>query len=118
MKGSEGMDNQYNEEAKVDNEAPKTESDYVYKTVIKNKQNRRTWSVVSLGLAVVSVLSFSLSWFSLIFGVLSVGAAIVSRKNLGYFDKLSLAGIIVGIFGVVFSVAGIIFESILSGILL
>lgn len=112
------MDNQYNEEAKVKDESAESEGEYVYKTVIKNKQNRRTWSVVSLALAIISVLSFSLSWLSLIFGALSVGAAAISRKNLGYFDKISLAGIIVGIFGVVFSLAGIIFGSIISGLLI
>ena len=112
------MDNKFNEKAKVNNESSESEGEFVYKTVIKNKQNRRTWSVVSLALAVISVLSLYVSWLSLIFGILSVGAGAISRKNLGYFDKLSLTGIIIGIFGVVFSLAGLIFGSILSGLML
>ena len=110
------MNNQYNEEAKVNNDSAESESEYVYKTVIKNKENRRTWSVASLILAVLSVLSVFVSWLSLIFGGLSVGAAVVSRKNLGYFDKISLAGIIIGIFGIVFAVVGIIFSNLISAL--
>lgn len=111
------MNDQYNEEAKVNNESEKSESEYVYKSVIKNKENRRTWSVVSLVLAVLSVLSLLLPPLSLILGILSVGAGAFSKKNLGYFDKISIAGIIIGIFGCVFAVAGMLFGSILAGLL-
>ena len=81
---SERMNNQYNEEAKVNSDTPESEDEYVYKTVIKNKENRRTWSVASLVLAVLSVLSLLVSWLSLTFGLLAVGAGLISRKNLGY----------------------------------
>lgn len=108
------MNNQYNDEAKVNNEKENSEGEYVYKSVIKNKENRRTWSVTSLALAVLSVLSLFVPALSLVFGLLSVGAGALSRKNLGYFDRISLAGIIVGIFGCVFAVAGILFGSIIA----
>lgn len=111
------MNNQYNEEAKVNNDSAESEGEYVYKSVIKNKENRRTWSVISLALAVLSVLSLFVSWLSLAFGLLSVGAGVISRKNLGYFDKISLAGIIIGIFGCVFALAGIIFGGVISALL-
>lgn len=110
------MNNQYNEEDKVNNASAESEGEYVYKSVIKNKENRRTWSVASLAFAVLSVLSLFVSWLSLVFGLLSVGAGAVSRKNLGYFDKLSLAGIIIGIFGCVFAIVGMIFGGIISSI--
>lgn len=108
------MNNQYNEEAKVNNDSTESEGKYVYKSVIKNKENRRTWSVASLVLAVLSVLSLFVSWLGLTLGLLSACAGVVSRKNLGYFDKLSLAGIIIGIFSCVFAVAGIIFGELIS----
>lgn len=111
------MKDQYNEEARVEREEPQGEDEYAYKTVIKNKQNRRTWSVASLALAVLSILLLYFPIVSLIIGALSVGAGALSRKNLGYFDKLTLAGIIVGIFGIVFSVAGLIFGGIIAGAL-
>ena len=95
----------------------KNESDYAFKSVIKKDMtNRRTISVVSLILAVLSVLFFRIPWVGLILAILSVGGAGWSRKNLGYFDKISLAAIIVGIFGVVFALCGIIFAEILSAI--
>ena len=111
------MNNQYNEETKVENGSGDSEGEYVYKTVIKSKENRRTLSVASLGLSILSILTVMVSWLSLIFGLLSVGAGIISRKNLGYFDKLTLAGIIIGIFGFVFSIVGIIFGGFISAIL-
>ena len=110
------MQDQYNEQARVEAEDTQDENKYAYKTVIKNKQNRRTWSVASLALAVLSVLLLSFPVFGLIFGVLSVGAGIMSRRNLGYFDKLTLAGVIIGIFGIVFSLAGLFFGSILASL--
>ena len=109
------MNEQFNDESKVNEKA--TEGEYAYKTVLKTKQNRRTWSVASLSLAVLSLAFLYFSWVGLIFGVLAVGAAILSRLNLGYFDKISLAGIIVGIFGLVFSVAGILFASLIFSII-
>jgi predicted exporter len=108
------MNNQYNEEAKVNNDSSESEGEYVYKTVIKNKENRRTWSVVSLALAVLSLLSLFVSWLSLTFGVLAVGAGVFSGKNLGYFDKISISGIIVGIFGCVFAIAIMLFGEVFS----
>ena len=108
------MNNQYNDETKVKNESSESESEYIYKAVIKNKENRRSWSVVSLALAVLSVLSLFVSWLSLTFGLLSVGAGMISRKNLGYFDKISLSGIIVGIFGCVFAIGLMIFGEVFS----
>lgn len=110
------MNEQFNENSKTDENATGGESEYAYKTVLKTKQNRRTWSVASVILAVLSIAFVYFSWVSLIFGVLAVGSAVISRANLGYFDKLSLAGIFVGIFGIVFSIAGIAFGGLLSSI--
>ena len=107
------MQNQFDEQEKQ--AANEQGDDYAYKSVIKKDlKNRRTVSVISLVLAILSVLFFRLPWVGLVFGVLSVGGAAFSRKNLGYFDKLSLAAIIVGIFGVVFALCGIIFADILA----
>ena len=44
-------------------------------------------------------------------GVLSIIFAIISRRTLGYFDGLSIAAIIVSIFGIAFS-ALIIYTSL------
>lgn len=107
-----------NENLKEQQMASDGESEYAYKTVIKDsskdKRNRRTWSVVSFALAILSVLLFYFSWVGLIFGIASIGFAVWSRCNIGYFDKLSLVGLIAGIFGVVFAVSGLFFGDIFT----
>ncbi len=91
-------------------------TEYAYKNVIRDKHQRRTWSVASLILAVLSLIFLFWPWVSLVLGILSVGAAAISRKNLGYFDKISLASMIIAIFGVVFAIVGIAFADLLAGI--
>lgn len=111
------MSDRYTEEPKVEAEATEGEEGYVYKKVLPNKQNRRTWSLASLVLAILSLLLVYFSWISLILGIGAVACALISRKNLGYFDKMTLAGIIIAIFGLVFAVAGLIFIELLLGLL-
>ena len=110
------MQDKYSETVEKENVDGQEETEYVYKNVIKkDKSNRRTWSVVSLIFAVLSIAFVYFSWVGLIFGLIAAGCAAMSRVNLGYFDKLSLAGILVGIFGIVFSIAGMIFGQLISG---
>ena len=107
------MQNQFDEQSMQDDNQ-QNDGEYAFKSVIKkDMKNRRDFSVISLILAVLSVILFRVPWLSLILGLLSVGTAAFSRKNLGYFDKLSLAAIIIGIFGIVFSLCGILFADIL-----
>jgi hypothetical protein len=114
-KGEKTMQEQFNEQG--ENENLQNESDYAYKNVIKkDKKNRRTWSLVSIVFALASVFTLYFPWLSLIFGAVAVGSGVISRHNLGYFDKITLSGIIVGIFGIVFSFFGLIFAQILPRI--
>lgn len=108
-KGRLDMSTEFNENNKTPSDENGGESGYVYKKVIKNKEQRRTWSVGALALSILSVSLSFLPWLGLVLGLASVGAGVISRKNLGYFDKLSLAALIVAIFGVVFSITGIAF---------
>ena len=73
------------------------------------------WSVVSLLSAVISVILCTVYFVALPLAVLSVLAALVSRRNLGYFDKMSLFGIVIGIFGFVFGAFSMVLD--LTGIL-
>ena len=62
----------------------------------------RFLSVASLVLGIISVaLSFT-GWWVLIIGALAILVSLASRKNLKYFDGMSIAGLILGIFGLVF----------------
>lgn len=111
------MNREYDEQSAGAPESGENAQEYAYKNVIKDKQHRRTWSVISLALSILSVLLTYFSWVGLVLALASLGCAIVSRKNLGYFDKLSLASIIVAIFGIMFAVTGLIFGDFIFGFL-
>ena len=111
------MNREYDEQTTSCQEPEGDEQKYAYKNVIRDKQHRRTWSVISLALSILSVLLTYFSWVGLVLALASVVCAIVSRKNLGYFDKLSLGSIIVSIFGIMFAVTGLVFGDIIFGFL-
>lgn len=75
----------------------------VYKTVVADAKKTRAWAVASLVLGIVSVLCCCISWFGIVAGALSMLFTVISRKSLGYFDSLSVAGMIIAIFGIIFS---------------
>ena len=50
----------------------------------------------------------------IIFGVLSVAFAFISRRNLGYFDGMSIAGLVLGIIGFILGVVVIIASSMVD----
>lgn len=62
------------------------------------------WSVASLVLGILSLLLCPFYYVSLVLAALAVGCTVVSRKNLGFFDKLAVLGIILGIMGFVFGI--------------
>ena len=65
----------------------------------------RIFSVVSLVTGIVSVLICCCGgWVGL-----SIVFSVVSRRHLGYFDGLSIAGLVLGICGTVFGVATVAF---------
>ena len=45
-------------------------------------------------------------------GLGAIAFSLYSKRCLGYFDGLSLAGLMIGIFGVVFSVAALLLKNI------
>ena len=95
-----------NEENKNTNESQ--EKEYAFKAVIGGNKNSRIWSVVSLVVGIISVIFSYFSWFALVCGLVAVALAVFSRITLGYFEGISIAGLIVGIFGLVFGAAGIV----------
>ena len=107
------MANEYNEES-VKNETENQQPDYAYMNVMRGKENSRALSVASLLLAVVSLIC---SFLVPVLGIICGGGAIVtgaiSRKNIGYFDKLTLFGLFAAIFSVLFSITVIIIKNLL-----
>lgn len=109
------MQNQF-DESKINETQSEGSENFAFKNVVSNKKIRRTWSVISLICAILSVGFFWLSWLGLVFGALSVSFALLSRRELSYFDSISVSSIIIGIFGIVFAIVGIIFGGFLSGL--
>ena len=75
---------------------------------------RRGWSVISFFAGILSVLLCPIYIAGFVFAVLSVVGALVSRKRLGFFDTLALAGLLIGIVGTVFCAFSLVVD--LTGI--
>ena len=115
------MSKDFDKEANTTREENSGDQNYAFKNVLKKNPNKRTWSVVSIVLAGLSILLLPIPILpvaSIVLALLAIGAAVLSRVNLGYFDKLSLAGLIISIFGSVFSLAGIIFFDMIINLIL
>ncbi len=85
-----------------------------FQNVNSGRTRSRAWSVTALVLGIFSILCCCSYLVAGICGVLAIVAAIVSRKNLGYFDGLSVAGLITAIFGLVFVVTGIVVDTLFA----
>ena len=70
------------------------------------------FSLLSLIFALLSVFLFVFYIPSIIFSIASLSLAIIARRRLGYFDRLSLVGFTVAIFGFVFAVGAGILDSL------
>lgn len=82
--------------------------------VVENKQKTRLWSVIAFVVSILSVVLCFVPWLGITFGVASIILCLVSRINLGYFDRFGIASLFIGIFGLVFSVGAIIMEYIIT----
>ncbi|MBR2650270.1 MAG: DUF4190 domain-containing protein [Clostridia bacterium] len=85
-----------------------------YELFDEDKPKSKIWSVISLVLGMISVALSPLGWVSLILGVAAIAFAIVSRVSLKYFDGMAVAGLILGIFGIVFGIAVIMIEYLIG----
>ena len=79
--------------------------DYAYKTVMRGGRPKTMgWSLASLILGIASVSSGLFGWSGVIFGILAIVFSLLAKRNLGYFDGMAVAGIVLGIFGLVFAI--------------
>ena len=99
---------------KKENEASEA-NEPIYKTVMDMKGRSRAWSVAALAVAIISVVCCCFGGLaSIVLGVVAIVFAMLSRLNIGYFDNLSIAALIVAIFGIVFGIATIIMVNALE----
>ncbi len=92
------------------NEQPEMNGQPAYQAYMEVKSKSRGFAVASLVLGILSVVCCCFLYVTLAMAILSIIFAIVSRRKMGYFDPLALAGLILGIIGAVFGVANIAFE--------
>ena len=78
------------------------------------KPKSAVWSVISLVLGVLSVVWGLFGWHGMIFGILAIIMAVISRARLGYFDTFTVAGMILGIFGAVFGISRLLFYLVIE----
>ena len=82
------------------------ENEYFYnQTGRAPKPKTLGWSVASMVVGILSVVCCCLGYTGIIFGIGAVILSIVARKSLGYFEGMSIAGLVLGIFGLVFGAA-------------
>ena len=89
---------------------PAVEEVEYYELPDSPEARRRGWSVISFFAGILSVLLCPIYVLGFAFAVLSVVGAIVSRRKLGYFDTLALAGMLIGIVGSVFCIFSLVVD--------
>ena len=97
------MNEDWNNQYQQDNN---NEQEYAFQTLTRNGRPKTLgWSVASMVVGIVSVVCCCFGWSGIVLGIGAVLLSIVSRKTLGYFDGMSIAGLVLGIFGLVFGIA-------------
>ena len=87
------------EEEAFDIEDEEAEQYYELPPAIKSRS--RIWSVTSFALGVLSLALCVFYYVSLVFAIGSLISSLISRKNLGFFERYAIIGLILGIMGCV-----------------
>ena len=105
----EGTDTKYEEDPRTEKE-PESEEYYELPPAIRSRS--LIWAVISFSLGILSLLLCKFYYVSIAFALVSIGSSLVSRRNLGFFEKFSIMGLILGIMGVVCSIFSCIASAI------
>ncbi len=90
------------------------QEDEVYALPESPKSRSMLWSILSLVSGVLSILVAQVWVLSIILALASIGLAVYARHRLGFFDKISIFGLITAIVGTVFGVFSAIVQ--ISGV--
>ena len=101
----EGTDTKYEEDPRTEKEP---ESEDYYELPLALKSRSMIWSVISLVAGILSILLCPFYYVGFCFAACAVGTSLLSRHNLGFFDKLSVFGLILGIMGFVCDIFSLI----------
>ncbi len=72
------------------------------------------YALLSLIFGIFSVVCCFVGWAGLTTGVIAIVLAVMSRRHLGYFDTMTVIGLILGICGAVFGILTIAFAILLT----
>ena len=87
-------------------------SEEVYPLPPSIKSRSLIWSVLSIILAALGLVLFKVYYVGILFSVVAVCFALVSRKNLGFFEKYSILGIIFGVMGFITNIFSMVADII------
>ncbi len=73
------------------------------------------WSLLSVLFSVLSIFLSVFYYVGIAFGVLGIVFAVISSLKLRYFDRMSIFGLVTGIFGAVFGTFALVLD--VSGVL-
>ena len=93
------------EEREEEQTSPLTEE--YYELPLSLGARKRFWSLASFTLGLISILLCFFYYVSIPLAVCAIIAALLSRKNFGFFDQITIVGIILSFVGIVFS-AGVL----------
>lgn len=95
-----GYNGQYNEE------------EYAFQTLDRHGRPKKLgWSVASLVSGIAAAVTATFGFSGIILGICAIIFAIISRRILGYFDGKSIGGLILGIFGLIFGGAMLVYAA-------
>lgn len=79
------------------------DSEEYYDLPLAIRSRTLIWAVISFAAGILSLALSPLYYVGFVFVIVSVVMSLVSRRNLGFFEKYSIMGLIFGIVGFVFS---------------
>ena len=89
-----------------------SDSDEFYKLPNAIKSRSLIWAVISLVSGVLSILLCPYYYVAYAFVAIAIVCSLVSRHNLGFFEKYSIMGTIFGIMGFVFGTFSLIVSAL------
>ena len=102
---SDGTEREEELEPEVENDES---SDEYYELPLALKSRSLIWSAISFVAGVLSLAICTFYYVSLVFAVVSIVSSLISRKNLGFFERYSIIGLILGIMGILFGISSAI----------
>ena len=89
-------------------ETASADSEEYYELPLAIKSRSLIWAVISFAAGILSLALSSFYYAGFVFAVGSVVTSLISRRNLGFFEKYSIMGLVFGIMGFVFSLFALI----------